>query len=331
MFDGWKIAAKTPIRTSLHNGKSDETIEILYHDDLESEYDIHSIMFSASSKEDVFYVLYTDGLFTIDYSSLKVSPPPSAQELRKFERPVTDENRRKGFFSKISEALWVLPKRSIVERVLEHSTKARYSPYASDLWPGVDFVDLGCGNGRRVLSEAARTPENLVGVDLRPPIYNDAVNVKFYRAGMREFLEIMRQRKTDVRRINADFVLGKMHQSEQTALLESACRILSDGGALTLCDDAATAKGLVQTLSMIPGIETKAIGFQSAKQWICATSHGRRTVEKFLEKHPEFNRDSEPGEERLVPASMPVMVKAAKNPIKDDGEPRNIEGATNIS
>ncbi len=331
MFDGWKIAAKTPSRASLHNDPSDETIEILYHDDLESEYDVHSIMYSASSKEDVFYVLYADGLFSIDYSSLKVSPPPGAQELRKFEHPVADGSRRATFFSKISEALWVLPKKSVVERVLEGASTARYSPYASDLWPGVDFLDLGCGNGRRVLSEAARTPGNLVGVDFRPPIYNDAVNVKFYRAGMREFLEIMRQRKTGVRRINADFVLGKLHQGEQTALLESACRILSDGGALTLCDDAATAKVLVQTLSMIPGIETKAIGFQSARQWVCATSHGRRTVEKFLERHPEFDREPEPGEERLVPASMPVMVKAVKNPVKDDGGRGDGEGATVIS
>ena len=209
-MDGWRLVARTDVRTSLRNESTDETAEILYHDGLCDEYDVHSVMYSASSKAESFFVLYADGLFEINYSSVKVSPPPTPRQIAALERPVEDQSRRDRFFAKVLAPLSVLPKKAMLEKILEHARKTRYDPHLSGVPPRIDFLDLGCGNGRRVLSAAQDCEKNCVGVDLRPPIFNDRHNAWFFRKDALEFLQLLRNRQTEASAINSDFLLGRV-------------------------------------------------------------------------------------------------------------------------
>lgn len=285
MLNGWKIAARTNVRTSLCNEKTGETVEILYHDGLCDEYDLHAIMYSASQKADSFTVLQCDGLFEIDYSHIRVSPPPSASQLSAFERPVSDHERRDKFFARVGDALWSMPKKAVVERVLEHAKATRPAQIPSD----IAFLDLGCGNGARVRGQAGQNAVgNAVGVDLHPPIFNDCSNASFFRGDAGDFLQTLRQRQNEPAQINADFLLGRLSEPERTKLVEEISQRIGTAGKFTFCESVTNSKKIVQTVRMFPGLQAKASGFGQSAKWIGATSKGRAELSKFLEHYPQY-------------------------------------------
>jgi len=287
MLNGWKIVARTDLRSSLGRESTGETFEVLYHDNLGDEYDVHSILYSPSQGSQAFLVLHCDGLYEIDASAFRISPPPSPVEVAMREQKVSDRARIAEFFSKATEALHALPKKDTVQAVLDYA-KANAEHERSFSHPAISFLDLSCGNGKRVLSEASKTSGECVGVDFHPPIFNDCTNASFYRAEASEFLRTHKQRQIDVLRINADFFLGKLSDPDRTFLLEKIFSALSDGGEFSFCETVAVAKKVVSTLKMFPGISVAALDYWQSAEQMSLSSAGKREVEKFLRTHPEY-------------------------------------------
>lgn len=338
MLNGWKIVARTDLRTSLGRESTGETFEVLYHDGLVDAYDVHSVLYSPSQDSQAFEVLHCDGLYEIDASAFRVSPPPSPVEVAMREQAVQDRERVAAFFSKASEALHALPKKDTVQAVLDYA-KANAAPERSFSHPAIMFLDLGCGNGKRVLFEASRTAGECVGVDFHPPIYNDCPNASFYRSEASEFLRTHKQRQVEFLRINADFFLGKLSDPERTFILEKIYSVLPEGGEFSFCETVAAAKKIVATLKMFPGLSVRALDYWQSAEQMSLSSAGRREVEKFLRTHPEYAQkpveaggtgngvakeraaENNASEQktgaanpapRTVPASMPIMVIARK-------------------
>ncbi len=315
MLNGWKIVARTDMRTSIGRDSTGETLEILHHDGLVDEYDVHSVLYSATRDSQAFMVLSCDGLYEIDASAFRISPPPSPVEMAMREQKVQDRARVADFFSKASEALAALPKKDVVLRVLEYA-KANPAPERAFSHPKLSFLDIGCGNGRRVLFEASAEAGECVGVDFHPPIYNDYPNVSFYRTEASEFLRTHKQRQIEISRINADFFLGRLSDPGRTFILEKIVAALTDGGEFSFCETVAVAKKVVATLKMFPGISVRAADYWQSAEHMSRSSVGRREVEKFLRSHPEYAQKPEAGaekpESRTVPASMPILVVAKK-------------------
>jgi SAM-dependent methyltransferase len=320
MLNGWKIAARTDFRSSLSKESTGETLEILCHDSMADEYDIHSIIYS-SGKSDSFLSLHCDGLYRIDTSSFAVCPPPSPQEVAAHEQQVTDAKTQGEFFLKAAEALHVLPNKDLVGRVLEYAQQNPNPPKEFFLAPAISFLDLGCGNGKRVLFESAKASGECVGVDFHPPIFNDASNVSFFRSQAAEFLRVLSRKGVQVERINADFLLGKLSDPDRTFLLEKILTALNDGGTFTFSENVAVAKKAVATLKMFPGVAVSAKDFWQSKAHMELTSTGRKAAEKFLQSHPAYqsmpaaaaNQDAaEKPAPTSVPASMPIVVVARK-------------------
>jgi SAM-dependent methyltransferase len=232
-------------------------------------------------------VLHCDGLYEIDVSALRVSPPPSPMEVAMREQKVRDGARISGFFSRAREALWAIPKKDTVLSVLEYA-QANAEPEREFPAPAMAFLDLGCGNGRRVLYEASKGLGECVGVDFHPPIYNDCANASFFRAEAAEFLRVLKQRQIEVRRINADFFLGGLSDPDRTFVLEKIAAALMDNGEFSFCETVAVAKKVVSTLKMFPGISVQASGFLQSSRHMARSSAGRREVEKFLRTHPQY-------------------------------------------
>ncbi len=342
MLNGWKIVARTDLRTSMGRESTGETFEVLYHDSLVDAYDVHSILYSHSQDSQAFEVLHCDGLYEIDASAFRVSPPPSPVEVAMREQAVQDRSRVAAFFSKASEALHALPKKDVVQAVLDYA-KANAAPERAFSHPVITFLDLGCGNGKRVLFEASKTAGECVGVDFHPPIYNDCPNASFYRSEVSEFLRTHKQRQVDFLRINADFFLGRLSDPDRTFLLEKIYSVLPEGGEFSFCETVAVAKKIVATLKMFPGVSVRALDYWQSAEWMSRSSAGLREAEKFLRTHPEYAQKpaaSENGKAaaagakenaegkkdgsetqktdaaktapRIVPASMPIVVVAKK-------------------
>lgn len=349
MLNGWKIVARTDLRTSLGRESTGETFEVLYHDGMVDEYDVHSILYSPTQDSQAFEVLHCGGLYEIDASAFRVSPPPSPVEVAMREQAVQDRQRVSAFFAKASEALHALPKKDTVQAVLDYARSntehARVFPH-----PAISFLDLGCGNGRRVLLEASKTAGECVGVDFHPPIFNDCSNASFYRSEASEFLRTLKQRQTEVFRVNADFFLGKLSDPERTFLLEKIYSALPEGGEFSFCETVAVAKKVVATLKMFPGISVSALDCWQSAERTSISSAGRREVEKFLRTHPgyaqkpaqaagdakgglgEKSDGKEPDEAATqkpavspaphnVPASMPLLVIAKKGDASNTSQP----------
>jgi hypothetical protein len=318
MLDGWKIAARTDFRTSLFRESTGETLEILYHDSMQDHYDIHSLMYCPSQDSASFLVLHCDGLYEIDSSSFRVSPPPSPIEVAMREQPVTDQKKAAEFFQKTGEALSVLPNKDLVQAVLSYAYENPHDPYAFP-GPTIAFLDLGCGNGRRVVSESGSSYGECVGVDFHPPIYNDCSNASFFRSEAGEFLRTLKQRSIQAERINADFLLGKLPDAERTFLLEKIVTRLSENGSFSFVENVAMAKKIVAVLKMFPGVSVQAKGFWESEKQIELTSVGRKAIEKFVQTHPEYSQppaakdgQNQADASRSVPASMPILVVALK-------------------
>jgi len=315
MLNGWKIVARTDLRTSLGRQSTGETFEVLYHDGLNDAYDVHSVLYSPSSASPAFLVLHCDGLYEIDASAFRITPPPSPLEVAMRQQKVSDRTRVAEFFSKASEALHALPKKDTVQAVLDYAQENTEHERAFN-HPAISFLDLGCGNGRRVLYEASRTQGECVGVDFHPPIFNDCANASFYRCEASEFLRTHKQRQVEFARINADFFLGKLSDPERTFLLEKIYSALPEGGEFSFCETVAVAKKIVSTLKMFPGVSVRALDYWQSTELMALSSQGRREVEKFVRTHPEYLQkpaaDAEKPTSRSVPASMPIMVVAKK-------------------
>jgi len=314
MLNGWKIVARTDLRTSLGRESTGETFEVLYHDNLADAYDVHSILYSPSQDSQLFEVLHCDGLYEIDASAFRVSPPPSPVEVAMREQKVQDRSRIAAFFSKASEALHALPKKDTVQAVLDYAKNSEHEQAFHR--PRISFLDLSCGNGKRALYEASKTPGECVGVDFHPPIYNDSPNTSFYRSEVSEFLRTHKQRQVDFLRINADFFLGKLPDPERTFILEKIYSVLPEGGEFSFCETVAVAKKIVSTLKMFPGVSVRALDYWQSAEMMALSSAGRREAEKFVRTHPEYlqkpTADAEKPASRNVPASMPIMVIAKK-------------------
>jgi len=336
MLNGWKIVARTDLRTSLGRQSSGETLEVLYHDGLGDEYDVHSVLYSPSRDSQAFEVLRCDGLYEIDASAFRISPPPSPVEVAMLEQKVRDRAKVAGFFSKAAEALEALPKKDMVLRVLDYA-RANAEHERAFSHPKISFLDLGCGNGKRVLFEASRTAGECVGVDFRPPIFNDCANASFFRAEASEFLRAHKQRQIEISRINADFFLGKLTDPDRTFILEKIVTSLSEGGEFSFCETVAVAKKVVATLKMFPGVGVRALDYWQSAEHMSLSSAGRREVERFLRSHPEYSQRPEAQKQeaqkttvekpasRAVPASMPILVVARK------GDPAAAQKASDLA
>ena len=291
-MNGWKLVAKTETRTSLQNGNTGETVEIAYHDNFSTAHDVHTIMYSPSAKAEAFYALHCDGLFRVDYTSVRVSPPPSLSEVAKLEQHVADLDDREKIFQKIIEASQIIPKREDVESIIENSREKPVDLRLGNVPADIYNLDLTCINGERTRAIAADSNGPCVGVDLRPPIINGEKNAHFFRMAPVDFLIFLRQRQISPMEISADFLLGGISDSQRTSILNSICERLASGGIFRFCERIADAKKVVATAKMMPDLNLRSCGFDATREWMEKSPACRKEMEKFRAAHPDFPKEA---------------------------------------